>query len=149
MLSDLVQIQYESSRSNAKSTFSTGQNSNCFVIPRQLIYQWGSNPSVSWDWWIDPNSCAYLVREEFKHLDILGPDFEWPWNEWTLSWPLRFPAWSDHFQSYELPSTRSERQPLYDLAQKRANRRWEKKAMKAVRAQGLKKRDRMPGAWPV
>ena len=128
--------------------FLTGANPECFVIPRQLIYQWGSNPSVSWDWWIDPNSCAYLVREEFKQLDISGPDFEWGWDEWEKSWPLRFPACTDR-QGYELPSAQSERQPLYDLAQKRANRRWEKKSMKAARAQGLKRRDRMPGVWPV
>lgn len=37
----------------------------------------------------------------------------------------------------------------YELAQERANRRWEKKMLKAARAQGLKKQDRMPGAWPV
>lgn len=118
--------------------------------PRQLIYHWGSNPSVSWDWWIDPNSSTYLVREEFKHMDVMTSDCWMPWNTWETLWPLSYPAWSDHYE-YCLafgyyPETW---QLLYKKAQERANRRVKKKAMKAARAQGLRKRDQMPGAWPV
>ena len=148
MLLDLVPSPYQSSEGNANSKFPIGQY-YASEIPRQLIYQWGSSPSVSWDWWIDPNSCAYLVRKEFRYFDNLSKIHTYQWDKWERMWPWRYPAWSDHRRRSELPSTWSARQPLYDLAQKRANRRWEKKSMKAARAQGLKKRDRMPGAWPV
>lgn len=71
-------------------------------------------------------------------------DYSWiPWHEWETLWPLGFPVWSDRIYAPHIaPGTRL-------LAQERANRRWEKKMMKAARAQGVKKRDRMPGAWPV
>lgn len=116
--------------------------------PRQLIYQWGSTPSISWDWWIDPSSSTYLIREEFKYMSMLCEEFLTPPNDWATLWPLRYPAWSDHYQCYE-SIDESYRRLLYELAQERANRRWEKKMLKAARAQGLKKQDRMPGAWPV
>ncbi len=117
--------------------------------PRQLTYYWETNPSISWDWWIDPNSSTYLVREEFKHMDLLGPDCLIPWNHWEALWPLRYPAWSDHFSDYEHDSIYSRRKPLYDRAQERANRRMKKKSMKAACALGFKKCDKMPGAWPL
>ena len=120
-----------------------------YDIPRQLIYHWGSNPSVSWDWWIDPNSSTYLIREEFKHMDLLCSDWVSPWDQWEALWPLRYPAWSDHHANYEDDLTYSCRDALYDRAQERAIRRMKKKSMKAARAQGFKKRDKMPGAWPL
>ena len=70
-------------------------------------------------------------------------------DEWEDLWPLSYPAWSDSYEFFEDSVIRLKRQPLYERAQERANRRWEKKSMKAARAQGLEKRDRMPGAWPA
>ena len=68
--------------------------------------------------------------------------------DWETIWPLWYPAWTyrygpfdgDHYQK---------RQLLTEPVQERANRRLKKKSMKAACAQGLKKRDRMPGAWPT
>lgn len=117
--------------------------------PRQLIYNWGSHPSVFWDWWNDPNSFTYLVRDEFRHMTCLGQNSYFWWYEWEDLWPFRYPAWSDHYKDYEDSITYWNRKPLYDRAQERANRRMEKKSMKLARAQGFRKRDRMPGAWPV
>lgn len=118
-------------------------------IPRQLIYHWGSHPSVSWDWWINPNSSTYLVRDEFRHMTSRDPDSYSSWNNWEYSWPLRYPAWSDPREDLgESPPYRNQKQ-LYDRAQERANRRMKKKSMKLARAQGFRKRDQMPGAWPV
>ena len=66
------------------------------------------------------------------------------WYDWDELWPLRYPAWS---KSHGIRD--DDWQLRYDRAQERANRRLMKKAMKAARAQGLKKRTRMPGAWPT
>ena len=81
-------------------------------------------------------------------MDILACAIN-PWNKWEELWPLSFPAWSDYYEYHTLNDGHSNRKLRHELAQKRANRRWKKKSMKAARAQGLKKRDRMPGAWPV
>ena len=116
---------------------------------RQLIYHWGSHPSVSWNWWINPDSSTYLVRDEFRHMTSLFDHNLFRWYEWEESWPLRYPAWSDHYKEAENSITYGNRKPLYDRAQERANRRMEKKSMKLARAQGFRKRDQMPGAWPV
>ena len=112
------------------------------------MYRWVSIPFVSWDWWIDPDSSTYLVREEFKYMAILSGDRYVRWTEWEDLWPLRYPAWYDH-EGYYCPGEVSNLQSLYERAQERANRRLKKKAMKGARAQGFKKRNRMPGAWPV
>ena len=81
-------------------------------------------------------------------MDILGWDYQ-QWDKWEEMWPMMYPAWSDYFRCFGGCIDDPEVRLPYELAQERANRRWEKKAMKAARAQGLKKRERMPGAWPV
>ena len=121
-----------------------------YQIPRRLLFHWGSNPSVSWDWWIDPDSSTYLVREEFKHTNMLLDHWATPWDDWETEWPLRYPAWSDRYcpdlyNGFRTPEWKL----INELAQERANRRLKKKLIKAARAQGMKKGDRMPGAWPT
>ena len=91
---------------------------------------------------IEPNSSATLVREEFKHMNFRGPPCK-PRDDWEEFWPLNYPERAGYYP-------RSDRERLlYERVQKRANKRWEKKAKKAARAQELKKRTRIPGAWPV
>ena len=119
-------------------------------VPRQLIFHWGSNPSISWDWWLDPKSSAHLVREEFKYICVQGTDDHFiPRSQWENLWPLSYPEWSDPFCGPEDGITYPNRQLLYKRVQERANRRLKKKSMKAARAQGLNKRECIPGAWPV
>ena len=36
--------------------------------PRRLLFELGDHPSVSWDWWNDPASSTFILREEFKCL---------------------------------------------------------------------------------
>lgn len=114
--------------------------------PRQLIYHGGSTPSVSWDWWIDPNSSTYLVREEFKHINIFHDDTSSQWYEWKSLWPLKYQLLCDRKKNF---LDDSDRRLPSELARERANKRSERKSKKVAQAQGLKKRDRMPGAWPV
>lgn len=66
------------------------------------------------------------------------------WRDRGEDWPLMYPIWSWDYSEYEL-----EQKLLCERAQERANRRMEKKLAKAARAQGFKKRDQMPGAWPI
>lgn len=120
-----------------------------YDVPRRLVYRRGMNPPVSWDWWIDPKSSTYLVREEFKHMAILGNNYDLHFLGWKGQWPLRYPAWSDHYYYYEDEIARSNRKLLQKRAHERANRRMEKKLREAARAQEIKERHGMPGAWPV
>ena len=111
-----------------------------YDVPRQLLFHWKGGPSVSWDWWIDPDSSASLVREEFKNLIDLNhtPVF---WEEWKVHWPFIHPAWSNDLFDQD--------NELYERVQKRANRRMKKNLIKAAHARGLRKREKMPCAWPV
>ena len=68
--------------------------------------------------------------------------------DWETIWPLGYPACAHRYGPFD-GDHYQKRQLLIELAQERANRRLRKKSMKAARAQGLKKRDRMPGAWPI
>ena len=83
-------------------------------------------------------------------MDIITKDASFSWDNWEDPWPLGYPAWSDMvwFREDDDPAGRSQ-QELYEQAQKRANRRQERKASQAARAQGLRRRHPMPGAWPV
>ena len=82
-------------------------------------------------------------------MDILSHDDGLIWKGWKEAWPLSYPKWFVYFGWHPNELARSRYKPLYNRAQERANRRLHKKAMKAARAQGLGKRSRMPGAWPV
>lgn len=56
---------------------------------------------------------------------------------------MGYPTWEIDFFTHGYKSID------YKRAQERANRRMKKKSMKAARAQGFKRQDRMPGAWHV
>ena len=78
-------------------------------------------------------------------MDLLRPlwDPSLPWYPWESLWPMGFAAWEKDFSIHGYEGID------YKRAQERADRRMRKKSMKAARAQGLKRRDQMPGAWPV
>jgi hypothetical protein len=108
-------------------------------------------PSISWDWFIDANGKAFEVLEEFKNF---GPgavdDIDWfvhgPRS--LNNWPFFYPIWDFY-------GTRARFIPWYEitpakvqLAEDRFERRWQKKAMKLARAQGILQRGpKVPGAW--
>ena len=72
-------------------------------------------------------------------------------HDWETIWPLWYPAWDYHDGPWgPVDGDRHrKRQLIHERAEERANRRLRKKSMKAARAQGMKKGDRMPGAWPT
>lgn len=79
----------------------------------------------------------------------------WVGHDWKHYWPLKYPAWDKPLGDWEDLEDRVDVDDLLNLKrrherpQERANRRMKKKLMKVARAQGFRKRDRMPGAWPI
>lgn len=117
------------------------------TIQRQLKFDWGSSPCVSWDWWIDPDSPIALVREEFKHMALSSRGYGW-WRTGKDFWPFIYSA-SHSDLEWNHQKARYDRNARYERAQERFDRRAKKKASKSARAQGLRARSKMPGAWPV
>lgn len=66
---------------------------------------------------------------------------------WKALWPFRYPAWHDDYSPFH-PDTKavSEQERLYRVAQRRANRRLQKRYEKGTRSRGLRY-PKMPGAW--
>ena len=144
-LPTFLAIQFRSEGKLRNPNSSTDFFPRGYITPRQLIFHWGSNPSISWDWRLDPKSPAYLVREEFKYICIPDIDY-YLWDQWEKLWPFNYLEYPYAWHTREDYITYCNR---FDRVQERANRRLKKKSMKAARAQGLKKREYIPGAWPV
>lgn len=125
--------------------------------PRQLIFNLEEAPAVHADWWIDPECSIFLVRQEFKDMNILCNyyshlSYGWPSyadHTWKVVWPISYPRWSDSFEPYSLHRVNHATwERLSQRAQERADRRWQKKARKAARLNGTQPHSSMPGAWP-
>ena len=118
-----------------------------FDIPRQLRFQFGGNPSVSWDWWIDPASSASLVRAEFNWLvgtSIGYSGIALPWEE---CWPFTYPKYYILDHGWMQGQSHSQIDALLLKQDHRATRRLSKKAAKLARAQSSKEAQIVPGAW--
>ena len=129
-------------------------NHNACPNPRQLVFDFGSRPSVSWDWWIDPDSPAYLLREVLKQMNVytderyVYADSALGRSPWEMLWPIIWPDWDlTHEPKYQTPEHNAWQCKWYH-AQERAERRLRKRAAKMERFHGLKRKSRMPGTWP-
>ena len=107
-----------------------------YDIPRQLVFELGKHPNVSWIWWFDPACPIFRLREEFKCLVTTLPDMLRIAKPWKEHWPFVFPKWA-----YSLSKA------LRDLAEDRAIRRVGKKAAKLTRPQRSTRAQSAPGAW--
>lgn len=124
--------------------------------PRQLVFSLGEAPSVYADWWIDPESPASFIRQEFRDMYMTTADEVCclAWHEycnfgWSLTWPIRYPSWDNTLKPYEWHvEDHATWIRLTQRAQERADRRWHKKARKAARMNGSQAQSSMPGAWP-
>ena len=116
---------------------------------RKLVFDLETRPTVSWDWWINPSSSTFLLREEFRVMAITPPDGLLIARPWEEAWPIRHPEWSELHQFYGNAKSRRHYKDLLNLANKRAARREEKKARKTVRAQKSEWFFMVPGAWPM
>lgn len=127
--------------------------SNCC---RRLCYETGETPSVWWEWCPSPLSRIPLVQAEYGqisfHLDHLSLGFHYPVS-WQDRWPFDHPKLSDDLRMWEAPPSflgwkrSSEWWQQYVLAQKRAERRFAKRARKLARGQERRTQSQMPGTW--
>jgi hypothetical protein len=125
---------------------------------RQLVFNLGANPTCWWEWLLDPESGAYLVREEFKGMYTMWDDHEdlgpLADPEQDVA-PFDFPDWSNERMPIDL--RQSETWPkgyhpyiiLRGIAADRLNRRWMRRASKSARARRTKGPRKIPGAWPL
>jgi hypothetical protein len=109
-----------------------------------------SSPRVSWDWYIDPQSHAVEVLNEFKNLGPSSYDIPkgYQYPERMVNWPYFYPRWEvcyGHSFYYVMKEYRMKyfKTPF----ENRFERRRLKKARKLYKAQGIGKRKRIPGAW--
>jgi hypothetical protein len=119
--------------------------------PRHMIFDISGRPRVYWDWWIDPQSPAYEVLEEFKNF---GPAAHNPCeNSWLATEGYEENAPYFYYQMYERLVSKDAtiyyvEKPEHIVAQRRFEKRMHKKAVKLAKAQGLcMKVHRIPGAW--
>lgn len=135
-----------------KSTHSTHRQMtypsyDVYNLPRELIFELdGLESHVYWDWWIDPESTTRLLRSEFRQMIMFTTSL--PLEEtWKALWPFRYPAWHDDCSPfYHDTKAVSERERLNAVAQRRANRRLQKRYENSTRSRGLRYPN-MPGAW--
>lgn len=120
---------------------------------RKLSFSYDEAASITLDWWIDPDSGAALVRNEFKYM-IIQRQFSFSSWEDNVDWPLVYPSSSDHYECSHWWSEPPETDPgwiawrrRHQLAQSRADRRYEKRRMKEARARGTYYPSRVPGSW--
>lgn len=126
-----------------------------YRVPRRLSFNLDLPPSVSWDWWIDPESPTFPLRKTFKDMTMLSFWFEYveP-QEWRETWPFIGPGWCcDHEKiigRYDFPSDQIQPWAYLDrIAHIRSSKRLAKRARKLARAQKSRKGLIMPGAWPT
>lgn len=108
-------------------------------------------PAISWDWFIDANGKAFEVLEEFKNfgpgaVDDMAYFLRGP--ESLANWPFFYPRWDYYVTEAKFASWDEDVATNAQLAEDRFERRWQKKAMKLARAQGILQRGpKVPGAW--
>jgi len=104
-------------------------------------------PSVSWDWFIDPEGQAYDVLEEFKDFGGFRPPPGSAFLPFNELWPVVFSRWQWLAEDLQFVCGDKDYIILVQRAH-RFERRCEKKAMKLAKAQGIfHKGPKMPGAW--
>ena len=117
-------------------------------LPRQLVFNMGVSPDISWDWWVDPASPASLVRQEYRHINFntyTSTKVEGITSEWKINWPF---AYSYGWTPPELVLPRDvwdEMDRRLDQAQNRFDCWWQKKHRKTNK--GKFKQTTIPGSW--
>lgn len=118
---------------------------------RKLVVGFETNPKVYLEWHIDPYISAPLVRQEFRHMNIMDNIEDFSVDEWQEVGPISCPTWSDHFEysfdEGEVGDNIATWQRIRRVAAERYERRSKKKAAKTVRRTGRSARSDMPGSW--
>ena len=113
---------------------------------RQLVFEIGENPKVSWEWWTDPSSHASLALHEFRYMNPYSSD-RLPFSQrWEETWPFDYSHWSKNCMPHvsQTAALKSWRK-CADQAARRYNRQAKKKYPGYFEhiAEGVA----MPGAW--
>jgi len=119
-----------------------------WVRKRQLKFSYDP-PSISWEWWTDPEGCAYALLEEFKNFN--SPEVvhkKWNLDPETECWP--YTTTYSHCCDFKVEcgdvTTLAERD-VARLAKERFQRRQLKKNLKLAKIQGLLGGPKLPGSW--
>ena len=111
---------------------------------RQMVFEMETDPpGVYWDWWVDPQSSAALVLEEFKWMNGSCPQYlAEVCVHWIESWP---------FDRLDMPTWYSYLYPSEMHRQQMRNQRWARNyAKKLARANGKRSYPySVPGASPT
>jgi hypothetical protein len=120
-----------------------------FGYRRRYLIISPETPSVSWDWFIDPEGQACDVLEEFKNLGSTCHRYPYWQDKINALWPIVYSRWQWFVKGPCLPGAREKEETIFvHRANDRFKRRCEKKAMKLAKAQGIfHKGPKMPGAW--
>lgn len=117
-----------------------------YDIPRKLFFGFGDQPSVFWDWWIDPASPTSVLREEFKSLVTTSPDWLRITRGWEDYWPFTYPDWSELHLGYTQEESYERCRKLLKNANRRGAKQYRRNEANMARGQGRNRQ--IPGAWP-
>ena len=132
---------------STQNLFSYPECSFSFInTHRQLVFEIGENPKVSWQWWTDPLSPASLVLHEFRYMNPCSSD-RWHWSEhWEEIWPFDYPEWSKNCMPHEVrPSALKDWRKRAGQAARRYNRQAKKKYSGYF--EPITEGVAIPGAW--
>ena len=102
---------------------------------------------ISWDWYVDPSGKAFEVLEEFKNF---GPGVYSDYYEqcdMLELWPFIYSDWQDCARKVHLGFANLEEKRIARIFEDRMEYRQQKKDVKLARAQGVRKGQKVPGAW--
>ena len=122
-----------------------------YANERKLVFDWGVRPTVSWDWWINPSSSTFLLRQEFRLMAIKSiSDGMLIKRSWEETWPVILPKWSElHQYCAGDASSRSKYEKLLNLANARAVKRAKKRLGEWAAPEDPNAPRKVPGAWPI
>jgi hypothetical protein len=116
---------------------------------RQYLIISLETPSISWDWFIDPEGQAHDVLEEFKNLGSFSYLYDYRRHRLNFHWPIVYSRWQRFVEGILSPLYKKKKEIIFvHRANDRFKRRCEKKATKLTKAQGIYHRGhKIPGAW--
>lgn len=99
-------------------------------------------PELHWDWWIDPNSPAFLILEEFKWMNGANENYNYKDFSWPTFWPF------DVLNECDDSRYNDNEQSAAVRRKRLCAERWRRKQRKKeAKANGYRDAYRMPGSW--
>jgi len=143
-LVEYLRTEFRLHFARSKSLSMLSPDSKSDYRPRYLVIS-EKIPSLSWEWFIDPDGQAFDLLDEFKDFGPIVPRYsDIDLDEEGHHWPLVYPVWEDclgiKFFDPEMINRRR-------VAEARFENRRHKKAKKLARACGISKIPEVPGSW--